>query len=65
MLFSKALQALVKHPNLGRPTNLSGVFYITVRQYSIFYFISETQDFNVLLVWDDRRDPDELKYAKD
>ena len=62
-LIYDSLKTIVKFPDLGRPTEISDIKYIIVRDYDIFYR-ELTDSIHVLLIWDSRRNPNSSKYKK-
>lgn len=59
-LFKKAITLIANHPGIGRKTGLKNVRVKLVRDYLIFY--EETQnEILILTIWDNRRNPEELK----
>ncbi len=58
-LFNQAADLIAEHPQVGKPTNYGKVRFKIVRDYLLFY--EEMADnIEILLVWDSRRNPDEL-----
>lgn len=58
-LFKEATQLIRTHPQIGRPTDIHNVRMKIVRDYLMFYEISEEVIF-ILTLWDSRRDPRSL-----
>jgi toxin YoeB len=56
----KTLKLLLKHPFLGRKTEIENLRVLIKNNYKIFYKI-ETNAIIVLLIWDSRQNPDDLK----
>jgi plasmid stabilization system protein ParE len=52
-LFKKAVEIFVKHPQIGRKTDIKNIRVKLVRDYLIILLI--------LTIWDNRRNPEELK----
>lgn len=59
-LFKESTKLLSDHPNIGRRTDLQGVRVKIVRDYLLFYEVSESSIY-ILTVWDSRQNPDKLK----
>lgn len=59
-LFKKATQQLSKFPYLGRSSDIEGVRIKIVRDYLLFYEVTESS-IEILTVWDSRQNPSELK----
>jgi toxin YoeB len=61
----KTVNLLSKQPLLGKETDFEGVRELIHEVYQIYYRVSE-QEISILLVWDGRRNPDDLtKLFKD
>lgn len=61
-LFKKAIELIAAHPYLGRKTELENVRVKLVRDYLIFYEITEVQIF-ILSIWDNRRNPETAPFS--
>lgn len=48
------------HPNIGRKTDFKNVRLKVIRDYNLFYEITN-DSVNILRVWDYRREPNKLK----
>ncbi|RYD80719.1 MAG: type II toxin-antitoxin system RelE/ParE family toxin, partial [Sphingobacteriales bacterium] len=48
-----------EHPNIGKQTSDSNVRFKVVREYLLFYEISE-DEIIILTVWDNRQNPENL-----
>ncbi len=57
----KTVSLLIKHPLLGRETDIENIRAILKKDYEIYYKI-ENEDINIVLVWDVRQNPDNLKF---
>lgn len=61
-LFKKAVETIAKHPRIGRKTDIENVRVKLVKDYLIIY--EETEKHLVILtIWDNRRNPEELKLS--
>ena len=59
-LFNESIDLIAKYPEIGKPTDLSGVKAKVVRNYLIIY--QEGPDsIELLTIWDSRRNPDKLE----
>jgi len=58
ILISEAVNLLSQHPKIGRTTNDENTRISIVRNYLIFYEVTETQ-LIILSIWDARRDENE------
>ena len=56
----EAIEKLREHPFLGRPTNNDTVRILIKGKYQIYYELNQ-EDIVILVVWDMRRNPNELK----
>ena len=56
----EAIERLREHPLLGRPTNDESVRSLRKDKYQIYYELKD-EDIVILVVWDMRRNPEELK----
>ena len=56
-LFEKSAELISNFPNIGNQTNYRNVYSKVVRDYKIFYRI-ETDEIQILRVWDTRQHPD-------
>ena len=56
----EAIEKLREHPFLGRPTRNDTVRIMIKGKYQIYYELDQ-EDIVILVVWDMRRNPDELK----
>ena len=61
VLFKKAILIIAVHPHIGRPTTIEKVRVKLVRDYLIFYEVTEDQIF-ILSIWDNRRNPEEAPF---
>lgn len=59
-LFKKAILLIANHPEIGRKTDFENVRVKLVRDYLIFYEATENT-ISILTIWDNRRNPEELK----
>ncbi|WP_422362108.1 type II toxin-antitoxin system RelE/ParE family toxin [Reichenbachiella sp.] len=59
-LFVEATNQLSKFPYIGRASDIEGVRVKIVRDYLLFYEVKGSV-IQILTVWDNRQDPDELK----
>jgi len=59
-LFKEATKQLAKFPFIGRVSDIEGVRVKIVREYLLFYKITEST-IEILTVWDSRQNPDELR----
>jgi addiction module RelE/StbE family toxin len=60
-LIKNAIKLIAAHPHIGRSTDIENVRVKLVRDYLIFYEVSEEQIF-ILSIWDNRRNPEETPY---
>jgi toxin YoeB len=60
-LIKNAIKLIAAHPHIGRSTDIENVRVKLVRDYLIFYEVSEEQIF-ILSIWDNRRNPEEAPY---
>ena len=58
--FRDAVNLLSKTPEIGKPTKYSFVRTIIVRDYLIYYRLSDTC-IELITIWDSRRDPKKFK----
>ncbi len=58
-LINEALNIIALFPNSGRRTDIEGIRVKTVRDYQIFYRISELAII-VITIWDTRQNPKKL-----
>ncbi|SDD03222.1 toxin YoeB [Algoriphagus faecimaris] len=58
-LFEKSAFLISIFPKIGAQTNYRNVYSKVVREYKIFYRITE-DEIQILRVWDSRRNPDSL-----
>ena len=56
-LFKEATRQLSKFPSIGRKSDIEGVRIKIVRDYLLFYEVTE-QSIEILTVWDSRQDPE-------
>lgn len=56
----EAIERLREHPLLGRPTNDDQIRILKKGNYQIYYEL-KGEDIVILVVWDMKRNPDELK----
>ncbi|MEO9474642.1 MAG: type II toxin-antitoxin system RelE/ParE family toxin [Cyclobacteriaceae bacterium] len=56
-LFGKSAEIISNFPNIGTQTNYRNVYSKVVRNYKVFYRI-ETDEIQILRVWDTRQHPD-------
>ena len=56
-LFEKSAELISNFPNIGIRTNYRNVYSKVVRDYKIFYRI-ETDEIQILRVWDTRQHPE-------
>ena len=56
-LFEKSAELISNFPNIGTRTDYRNVYSKIVRDYKIFYLI-ETDEIQILRVWDTRQHPD-------
>ncbi len=61
LLIKKAIDLVAAHPNIGRKTDIVNVRVKIVRDYLIFYEITEEQVF-ILSIWDSKRNPENAPY---
>ncbi|MVN20094.1 type II toxin-antitoxin system RelE/ParE family toxin [Mucilaginibacter arboris] len=59
-LFRENIELLAQIPALGKPTDFPNVRIKIVRDYSIFYRITD-QFLEIITIWDSRRNPEKLK----
>lgn len=59
-LFKEATHLLSKFPNIGRTSDIQGVRVKIVRDYLLFYEITEST-IVILTIWDNRQNRQELK----
>ena len=62
-IFRSWVSLLSKRPLIGRKTDVENVRVKIVKDYLIFYEVTDETLF-VLSIWDTRQDPDELKISK-
>jgi len=55
-LFRVAVKLIVKHPNIGKPTDISNVRVKIIRDYLMIYEEAGTRII-ILTIWDSRQDP--------
>lgn len=58
-LFKESAALISEHPEIGKPTDIAGIRTKIVRDYLMLYQEQATQ-IDILLVWDSRKDPEEL-----
>jgi plasmid stabilization system protein ParE len=59
--FQIAINQLALHPFIGRKAvEIENVYFLIVKDYKIFYS-PQTDQIEILYIWDTRRDPDKLK----
>ncbi len=61
ILISEAINLLSQHPKIGRTTTDENTRISIVRNYLIFYEVTETQ-LIILSIWDSRRDENETDF---
>jgi len=61
ILFSEAVNLLSQHPKIGRTTTDENIRISIVRNYLIFYEVTETE-LIILSIWDARRDENETDF---
>jgi toxin YoeB len=62
-LFKDAQNLISQYPEIGTPTDDPKVKQKLLRDYSLFYEL--TEDLIIILtVWDNRQDPDKLTYSE-
>ena len=59
-LFIEAANQLAKFPWIGRTSDIDGVRVKIVRDYLLFYEVTDSS-IEVLTIWDSRQDPDKIK----
>jgi len=59
-LFKEATSLISEHPEIGKPTDISGIRIKIVRDYLMIYQEQATQ-IDILLIWDSRQDPKKLR----
>lgn len=59
-IFREHIEIILRHPDIGLPTDIENVRSRTVRDYQIIYLI---RNLNIVIVaiWDSRQNPDKLK----
>ena len=62
-LFNHSVNLLKSRPEIGKKTDIENVRIKIVRDYLIFYELSENIIY-ILTVWDSRQDPSELEIKK-
>ena len=60
ILFETHIEALLKFPLIGKPTDYYQVRFLIVKDYLIFYKV-EKQIISIIRIWDSRRNPNQLK----
>ncbi len=60
LLFKKAIQLIATHPYIGRKTDIENIRAKVIRDYLIIYEETENR-IEILTIWDNRRNPEELK----
>ncbi|CAH8284397.1 toxin YoeB [Mariniflexile fucanivorans] len=60
ILFEASIKIILKYPEIGRPTSNKTIRLKTVKDYFIFYEISNEKLF-ILTIWDSRQNPKKLK----
>lgn len=60
-LFLDTIKLIQTYPSLGRPTDDPEVKNILAKEFLIFYIETGTE-FNIMHIWDERRNPDEMIY---
>lgn len=58
-IFIKSINQLSNHPEIGSKTDFPGLRSKLIKNYFIFYKIEKETIF-ILLIWDSRRDPQQL-----
>lgn len=61
ILFKETVDLLSQHPKIGRTTNDKNARISIIRNYLIFYEITETEII-ILSIWDARRDENETDF---
>ena len=61
-LFKKAIHLIATHPFIGRKTDAENIRAKLVKDYLIIYKVTEAR-IEVLIVWNNRRNPDDLQKA--
>lgn len=59
-LFRQGVNLLVEAPAIGKPTDFPTVRFIIVRDYLVYYRISDDY-VEVITIWDPRRNPKKFK----
>jgi len=59
-LFNSAIELISEHPEIGRQTDEQDIRAKIVRDYMIFYQVSE-QQLNILAIWDTRQNPEKIE----
>lgn len=59
-LFKESTKIIAGYPQIGKLTNEKNVRVKIVKDYLLFYEVTENHIF-VLTIWDSRQDPDKLK----
>lgn len=54
LLFKEAVNLIIDYPEIGKPTNMENVRAKIIRDYIMFYEISEDELF-ILSIWDTRQ----------
>jgi toxin YoeB len=62
-LFREAELLILDYPLIGKPTNEPSVRFKVIRNYLLFYEITEAE-IRILTIWDSRQDPDQLTFNK-
>lgn len=55
----EAIQLIKRHPQIGRPTDIEGVRVKIIRDYLMFYEITDSNIY-ILTIWDNRQNPEDL-----
>ena len=58
-LLKEAVRLIKRHPKIGRPTDIDNVRVKIVRDYLMFYELTENKIY-ILSVWDNRQNPESL-----
>lgn len=59
-LFNDQVEQLTKLSELGKPTNISLIRVVIIRDY-LLYYKSTSEFIEVLTIWDSRRNPKKFK----
>lgn len=60
-LFKEAELLIAKYPNIGKPTDIRNVRIKVVREYALFYELSQDKIY-ILTIWDSRQNPEKLSF---